>query len=323
MVELNKIYNEDCFQTIKRMKEENVKINAVLTSPPYNTGRLTQTQRSIDNHENRYDIHLDNKTDEEYLNWSVDLFNAYDSVLIKDGVVLYNVSYSAENNPNIMWLLISEIINKTNFMVADCIIWKKGSALPNNVSPNKLTRITEFVFVFCRKSEYKTFTTNKKIKSRSKTGQAYYENVFNFIEARNNDGSNNLNKATFSTEFCEKLIDIYLKKGNLVYDSFMGTGTTANACQRKKLNFIGSELSENQCKYAMNRLNQKTLFNSSPTSQTSPNGDFSNEKEHNISYQTTQQVAPSKSATPTSDNNNIMFNRLTPTQNISPTEEKT
>jgi site-specific DNA-methyltransferase (adenine-specific) len=180
-------------------------------------------------------------------------------VLKENGVVLYNVSYSAENNPNIMWLLISEIINKTDFMVADCIIWKKNSALPNNVSPNKLTRITEFVFVFCRKKEYLTFSTNKKVKSQSKTGQRYYENIFNFIEAKNNDGSNNLNKATFSTEFCEKLIDIYLKKGDLVYDSFMGTGTTANACKIKGLNYIGSELSPAQVEYSKNRIFQQVL----------------------------------------------------------------
>ena len=258
-MEINKIYNEDCFMTMERMVQDKVFINAVLTSPPYNTGRLTQTQRSIDNHENRYDIHLDNKSEQEYLNWSVNLFNAYERILEKNGVILYNVSYSADNNPNLMWLLISEVVKRTDFIVADCIIWKKGSALPNNVSPNKLTRITEFVFVFCRKKEYLTFNANKKVKSQSKTGQKYYENIFNFIEARNNDGSNNLNKATFSTELCERLIDIYLKEGNTIYDSFMGTGTTANACKRKGLNFIGSELSSAQCEFSEKRLSQGTL----------------------------------------------------------------
>ncbi len=268
-MKINKIFNEDCFDTMKRMHEEGIKIDAVLTSPPYNAGRLTQNQRSIDNHENRYDIHLDNKSNEEYLDWSVALFKSYQDLLKENAIILYNVSYGAENNPNLLWLFISKIITDTDFMVADCIIWKKKSALPNNVSPNKLTRITEFVFVFCRKSEYKTFKTNKKVKSRSKTGQCYYENVFNFIEAKNNDGSNNLNKATFSSEFCEKLINIYLKKGDLVYDSFMGTGTTANACKNLGLNYIGSELSEAQCKYANNRLDPVNLTKSEVQEQDS------------------------------------------------------
>ena len=251
---INKLYNEDCFETMKAMHTNNIKVDAVLTSPPYNTGRLTQTQRSIDNHENRYDIHLDNQTEEEYLSWSCRLFNDFDLILKEDGVVLYNVSYGAENNPSLMWLLISELIKHTKFMVADCIVWKKGSALPNNVSKNKLTRITEFVFVLCRTSEYKTFNTNKQVKSKSKTGQKYYENIFNFIEARNNDGSCKLNKATYSTELCDKLINIYLKKENLVYDPFMGTGTTANACIKTGLDFIGSELSEAQCRFGEDRI---------------------------------------------------------------------
>jgi len=237
-VEINKIYNEDCFETMRKMDMENIKVDLVLTSPPYNTGRLTQTQKSIDNHENRYDIHLDNKTQEEYLDWSVQLFERYNKVLKKDGVVLYNVSYGAENSPNLMWLLVANLIRRTDFMVADCIIWKKGSALPNNVSPNKLTRITEFVFVFCRKGEYKTYTTNKKIKSRSKTGQAYYENTFNFIEARNNDGSSRLNKATFSSDFCDRLFEIYAKPNSL----------------KKGFRYIGSELSEAQCEESKKRI---------------------------------------------------------------------
>lgn len=252
-MKINKIYNESCFDTMDNMIINNLKCSSILTSPPYNTGRCTQTQRSIDNHENRYDIHLDNQTTEEYLEWSVKLFNIYDLILKENGIVLYNISYGNEN-PNIMWLLVSKLIKNTKFMIADVIIWKKKTALPNNVSHNKLTRITEFVFVICRKSEYKTYNTNKQIKSVSKTGQKYYENVYNFFEAKNNDGSNKLNKATFSTDFCEKLLTMYVKENDLVYDSFMGTGTTACACKKLGINFIGSELSEKQCQFAKERL---------------------------------------------------------------------
>ena len=36
----------------------------------------------------------------------------------------------------------------------------------------------------------------------------------------------------------------------------MGTGTTAVACKQMNLNYIGSEISLEQCKYANNRLNK-------------------------------------------------------------------
>lgn len=249
------LVNGDCFNVMDNMNKQEVKVDLILTSPPYNTSRTSSGQRAIDNHENRYDIFLDTKTQDEYLKWTVELFNKYNSILREDGVILYNVSYGNED-PNTMWLLPSEIIRGTDFMIADTIIWKKSSALPNNTSSNKLTRITEFVFVFCRKDEFKTFNCNKQIKTiNERTKQKFYENMFNFIEARNNDGSNDLNKATFSSELVGKLLDMYYKGGS-VYDSFSGTGTTLIECARRGIKAIGSELSEAQCKFTEERLKE-------------------------------------------------------------------
>lgn len=132
--------------------------------------------------------------------------------------------------------------------------------MPNNVSPNKLTRIVEEVFVFCRKKEYKTFNANKKVTKTNAKGQKYYENIFNFIEAPNNDESCDLNKATYSSELCEKLLNIYAKPNSIIYDPFMGTGTTGIACEKfnpsKEMTCIGSELSEAQVEYSKNRLRE-------------------------------------------------------------------
>lgn len=33
------INNENCFDTIRKMREKNRKVGLILTSPPYNTGR--------------------------------------------------------------------------------------------------------------------------------------------------------------------------------------------------------------------------------------------------------------------------------------------
>lgn len=251
-----KIFNENCFDTMKRMQDKGFKVDIVLTSPPYNTARTCKTKRSIENYENRYDIHLDSMTDEGYGEWTKTLFDEFDKVLSPNGVILYNISYGSES-PDSFFQAMCQINNNTSFQVADIITWKKKSALPNNVSPNKLTRITEFVFVICRRSEYKTYRANKKVKSVSKTGQKYYENIFNFIEAANNDGPCELNKATYSTDLCLQLLEMYSDKDCSIFDPFMGTGTTALACERygsDKMWCFGSELSENQVKYANDRI---------------------------------------------------------------------
>lgn len=258
---LNTIYNEDCFDTMSKMESSNVKCDLVLTSPPYNTGRVTQTELGRKTYQGKYDVHVDNMTQSEYLDWTVKLFESFDKVLSTNGVILYNMSYGSDITVNtssvgLMWLTIAEIINKTPFTVIDRIIWKKGSALPNNTSPNKLTRIVEDVFVIVRKDEVKTFNANKQVKSvrKDRPTQVYYENVFNFIEAKNNDGSCPYNKATYSSDLCCKLLSIYAKEDSIVYDPFMGTGTTAVACKQMSLKYIGSEISSNQCDWSEDRL---------------------------------------------------------------------
>lgn len=238
------IFNEDCIETMNRI-ELSKSIDTIITSPPYNTSRVGDK----DKYSSRYDMYQDHKSTQEYIDWTIDIFNGYDKILKPNGCICYNVSYSSENTDTI-WLLIAQIITRTQFTTADCIIWKKPHAIPNNRSLNKLTRICEYIFIFCRKSEIKTFYSNKKVVSTiAKTGQKNYENIYNFIEAKNNDGSNPLNKATFSTDLVLSLLKIYTPTDGNVYDSFMGVGTTAKACDMLNINCYGSEISKDQIEY--------------------------------------------------------------------------
>jgi len=65
-MELNKIYNEDCLETMARMPDNFVDV--IITSPPYNIIRPNSTDRG-------YDIYKDNKTNDEYIEWTLDIFN--------------------------------------------------------------------------------------------------------------------------------------------------------------------------------------------------------------------------------------------------------
>ena len=253
------IYNENCMETMSRLGANSCDI--VLTSPPYNTNKKAGKDRTLINtsvpngrrNYVRYDCYVDNLTNQQYCDKTVELFNAFDEFISPNGCVLYNISYGSENTEG-MFLAVADVIRRTSFTLADTIVWKKKSALPNNCSSNKLTRITEFVFVFCRESEMKTFNCNKKVVSLRKTGQKMYENIFNLIEAPNNDGVCDLNKATFSSELVRKLLNIYATKDSIVYDPFMGTGTTAVGCKYFGCRCIGSEISQKQVEYALQRV---------------------------------------------------------------------
>lgn len=258
----NKIFNEKCEETIKKMIEGGQKVDIVLTSPFYNTNYKAGKTRTLKDMNDkyfpyvRYDVLVDNMSDKEYEDFTCSLFDKFNLLVEENGVVLWQISYGALGAQKLIDLM-SAIGKRTNFTCADIFTWKKKMALPNSVSMNKCTRITEYIFVFCRKTEYNTFRSNKKVVSIRKNGQKQYSTFPNFIEAKNNDGACNLNKATFSTELVEKLLDCYATDKAVVYDCFMGTGTTAVACKRKGLTYIGSEISEKQCKYAEERINKE------------------------------------------------------------------
>lgn len=253
-MDINFFYNEDCFITMSRMKNDSAHPDIVLTSPPYNMTK----RKGGDGDSGRYDVYKnDFLSEEDYIKFTINLFNDFNDIVKKNGVVLYNFSYSVEN-PKLPYLLVSEIARNTEWVLADTIIWKKKSAMPFPAQERRLVRTWEFVWVFVRKDEINTFTCNKGISSISpKTNQKYYNIFYNFVEAKNNDApTKDLNQATYSTELCTQLLNIYGDDGYLVYDPFMGTGTTANACKQLNMNFIGSEISAKQCEYSIKRLEQ-------------------------------------------------------------------
>ena len=135
----------------------------------------------------------------------------------------------------------------------------KKSAIPFQTSPTKLSRITELVYIFVNKSELHTFKTNKSIsKVNKKTGQNFYKNYTNYIEAKNNDGFKSKLKSSYSQEFCDKLISIYFSKGSLIYDPFSGIGTTQLSCIKNKCKYIGSELDKEHYETAISRIKLKS-----------------------------------------------------------------
>ena len=261
-MELNKIWNESNDITMKEHIDEK-SIDVILTSPPYNNSRNRDDEiegsydpndkNCIGGYHKRYDIYEDMRTTEEYCDWIVSIFNLFDKILKNNGTVLWNTSYQAENNECAVWLSIADIIKKTNFCVVDHMIWKKKTTLPIT-QKNKLSKLCEDVFIFARKDEWLDFNANKKYLKSFKTGQKYYAPIYNIIEANNNDELCPYNKATFSTDFVKKLLKIYALKNAIVYDPFMGSGTTALACKQMGLSYVGSELSPNQCEWAENRI---------------------------------------------------------------------
>jgi DNA modification methylase len=60
----------------------------------------------------------------------------------------------------------------------------------------------------------------------------------------------------FSPNIVKQFIEKYTTKNKIVFDPFMGSGTTALVCVELNRDYIGSEIIESTCKIAENRINK-------------------------------------------------------------------
>lgn len=232
---INKIFNEDNLSTMSRMSDKS--ISGIICSPPYNI-----CSKRKDVYYNNGYSDSDNLSEEEYLEVRTNEFKEFSRIIDDRGVICYNISYHNEN-PILPTLLMTKIHQETDLTVADIITWKKSNAIPFQTSPTKLSRLCELVYVIVKKNHLHDFITNKEIsKINEKTKQKFYKNYTNLIEAKNNDGIKTKLKASYSEDLVLKLINIYFPKDSLIYDPFIGIGTTARACKKSNRKFIGSEL---------------------------------------------------------------------------------
>lgn len=246
---MNQIFNEDCFITIDEHIKQN-SVDCVLTSPPYN---MTKRKGGISD-SGRYDVYNDWKTEDEYIEFSVNLFQKLDTIIKENGTILYNLSFSREN-PILPTLVITAIHQQTNWTLVDKIVWEKNSAIPSPADRLHHTRKCEMIYVFARKVEKESFNRYPGVSKVGSNGQTYYKTYNNIIKAVNNDEpTKELNQATYSSELCIKLIELYTQENDVVYDPFIGTGTTAKACMLTNRKYIGSEISQAQCEYIKHRL---------------------------------------------------------------------
>jgi len=254
-MELNKTYNEDNLSTMKRMPD--CFIDLTVTSPPYDGLR-------------------------DYKGYSFDFEITAKELyrITKDGgVVVWIVGDGHENGGETLTSFKQALYFKEiGFTVHDTIIYKK-----NNFSvpfPDKYHQTFEYCFVLS-KGKMKTFnpicdrknkksgqsggvqSITEKDGTRSKrsakiiTDYGKRHNVWEYDTGMGLSTKDNFvfeHPAVFPEKLAYDHIKSWSNEGDLVYDCFMGSGTTARAAMSANRNFIGSEISEDYCKIEERRL---------------------------------------------------------------------
>lgn len=257
MIEINKVYSENCLDTMARMP--NNFIDLTVTSPPYDNLRTY----------NGYIFDFERIAKE--------LFR----VTKQGGVVVWVVGDATINGSESGTSFKQALYFKEiGFNLHDTMIWNK-TKMPQN--HNRYEQGFEFMFIFSNGIP-KTFNGIKdKINSehgsiahasyRDKDGKvkktsSYNKTLINKLGLRTNVwthkpclGKNDRNghPAPFPEQLINDHIISWSNENDLIYDCFMGSGTTAKMALLNNRNYIGSEISKQYCEIAEKRIQQYKL----------------------------------------------------------------
>ncbi len=213
-------------------------VDLIITSPPYNVWRNRRTQAKKADYWKRtniiYDKHDDSMSDDAYKAWQIKVINEMVRILKPTGTIAYNHKdqiFNFEVTSPLEWIL------KTNAIYRQRITWDRGGMQAfNNV---RFYRNEEDIYILGKQA--KGFTWNKEY--------ARYMSIWQITPARGSE-----HPASFPEEIPNRLISAFSNEGDLVYDPFMGSGTTAKMALLNKRNWIGSEISEEYCKIIEKRV---------------------------------------------------------------------
>ncbi|MBC6400090.1 MAG: site-specific DNA-methyltransferase [Ekhidna sp.] len=251
-MEIGKIHNENCLSTMGNMP--NNYINFIITSPPYD---------DIRNY-NGYRFEFEKIAKELY------------RVLKEGGVIIWVVGDSTINGSESGTSFQQALYFKEiGFRLHDTMIYYKNNPMPQ--TGNRYHQHFEYMFALSKGSP-KTFNpitepTKYKglanMKNRGQSGSLDYEKVERTKEKKVGNvffysiggGISTKDKAAYNHPaiFPEKLvadqISTWTNEEDLVYDPFMGSGTTAKISHLLNRKWIGSEISQEYVDIANKRLN--------------------------------------------------------------------
>lgn len=246
-MELDRIYCIDVLEGLKQLEDNS--IDVIITSPPYNKCGLNGSHNKNDDNDlwNKTiayggNFNNDNKNEEEYQQWQIEILNECYRVLKNDGVMFYNHKNRIVKGKG---YIISpyQWLTQTPFMIRQEIVWNQGGGA--NVEPSRFVPVSERIF-FLTKTKKHIFNRNKDVDFKT--------DVWNVKSDKNTE-----HPAPFPITIPDTLLKCITRKGT-VLDIFMGSGTTAIASLNNGFNYLGFELFQEYVDMAEKRI--EGLFNS-------------------------------------------------------------
>jgi site-specific DNA-methyltransferase (adenine-specific) len=238
-MEINKLYNENCLDTMAKMPDKFVDL--VVTSPPYNmrtrirNGQYTTREKS-EHFSKKYKHFGDDLPIDEFYSFHSDVLR---ELLRVAKIVCYNFQIVTGSKEAFF-----KIIGYFNKDIKDIIIWDKGSGQPA-MHGMVLNNCYEMVLILEDDKRAGRAIQNAKFKRGE---------MNNILRIGRGEKICDVHSAIFPEQLPFDLISAFSEKEALIYDPFTGSGTTAKMAVKLGRNWIGSEISAEYCEIANKRI---------------------------------------------------------------------
>ncbi|WQS34443.1 site-specific DNA-methyltransferase [Helicobacter pylori] len=227
------IHHANAFEIIKDFYQQNLKVDAIITDPPYNIS--VKNNFSTLKSAKRQGIDF-GEWDKNFklLEW----IKRYAPLVNPNGRMVIFCSYRFIS-------YIADFLEENGFIVKDFIQWVKNNPMPRNIN-RRYVQDTEFALWAVKKKAKWVF--NKPENEKYLRPLILKSPVVGGLERVKHPTQKSL-------ALMEKIISIHTNPNDIVLDPFMGSGTTGLACKRLERNFIGIESEKEYFQIAKERLN--------------------------------------------------------------------
>lgn len=237
---MNSLFNGDCLDYMQNDMFVG-QADITITSPPYNMNLRIRngkycSRQIVKELTTKYKNYDDNLSMEEYYEWNKKIINYL--IQISD-LVFYNVQFLTGNKRALF-----KLIGEFNEQLKEIIIWNKVNAQPA-IGEQILNSQYEVLLVFNK---------DNAISRKFNTAQFDRGTLSNVWDIKRGKKLNKQHGAIFPEELVEKILNNFTKKGDVVFDPFMGTGTVGVVASKLKRNFIGVEIDKDYFEFAKQRI---------------------------------------------------------------------
>lgn len=229
----------DCLDRMKEIPDRSV--DAVITSPPYNMNLRIRNGKYVSRQivkelTTKYDNFDDNLPMDDYFEFNKKVLN--ECLRVSD-LVFYNIQILTGNKPALF-----KIMGEFHDKIKELIVWDKVNAQPA-IGKNVLNSQFELILVL----------QNSKPESRAFDSAQFDRGTLpNLWEIKRGKKVSKNHGAVFPEELVEKIVGNFTKEGDVVFDPFLGTGTTGVVSTRMGRKFVGIEMSESYFDLAKSRI---------------------------------------------------------------------